>query len=232
VVPDPSRWHFPHLDEFPDGDDLVAVGADLEPGTLLAAYAACCFPMPVDRRTIGWFSPDPRGILVPERLRVTRSLRRSLRRYEVTVDQAFDEVIAGCADPDRPMGWIDHRIMRAYRRLHHMGWVHSVEVWDEDGLAGGLYGVAIGQLFAGESMFHRRTDASKVALVHLVDLVGTDGPAFIDVQWLTPHLASLGAEQCSRAEYADLVSGALAGGLRPHLAGWDASATADGGPLP
>ncbi len=221
VAPEPSPWHFPLPEELPDGDDLIAVGADLEPGTLLTAYAAGCFPMPLDRRTIGWFSPDPRGILRPDRLRVSRSLRRSVRRYEVTVDQAFDEVISGCADPSRPAGWIDRRITRAYRRLHHMGWVHSVEVWDDEGLAGGLYGVAIGQLFAGESMFHRRTDASKVALVHLVDLVGTDSPALIDVQWLTPHLASLGAEECSRRQYHRLVTDALADGIRPRLAGWE-----------
>lgn len=195
----------------------MATGADLEPGTLLAAYQAGCFPMPLDRRHIGWFSPDPRGILLPSRLRVSRSLRRSVRRYRVTVDEAFDEVIAGCADPTRPMGWIDGRILRAYRRLHHMGWVHSVEVWDEHGLAGGLYGVAIGHLFAGESMFHRRTDASKVALIHLVELVGTDPPALIDVQWTTPHLASLGAEECSRARYAELLGQALADGIEPRL---------------
>jgi leucyl/phenylalanyl-tRNA--protein transferase len=224
VVPEPSRWQFPRLDELPAGEDLVAVGADLEPGTLLAAYAAGCFPMPVDRKHIGWFSPDPRGILIPSRLRVTRSLRQSVRRYRVTIDQAFDEVIAGCADPSRPSGWIDQRIMRAYHRLHHMGWVHSVEVWDDDGLAGGLYGVALGKLFAGESMFHRRRDASKVALVHLVDLIGTDAPTLIDVQWQTAHLASLGAEECSRARYHELLDAALADGVRPHLGGWDAPA--------
>lgn len=220
VVPEPSEWQFPGLDELPEGEDLIAVGADLEPGTLVSAYAAGCFPMPLDRRHIGWFSPDPRGILIPSRLRVTRSLRQSMRRYEVTVDQAFDEVIAGCADPSRPAGWIDHRILRAYRRLHHMGWVHSVEVWDEEGLAGGLYGVAIGRLFAGESMFHRRRDASKVALAHLVELVGREAPALIDVQWQTDHLASLGAEECSRSRYHELVAAALADGVRPQLAGW------------
>lgn len=219
VVPEPTRWHFPDLDELADDDDLIAVGADLEPGTLLAAYTTGCFPMPLDRKTIGWFSPQPRGILDPSKLRVSRSLRQSTRRYEVTVDQAFDEVIAGCADPSRPLGWIDRRIEQAYRRLHHMGWVHSVEVWDEEGLAGGLYGVSIGRLFAGESMFHRRRDASKVALVHLVERLGTEAPSLIDVQWLTPHLASLGAEECSRARYRDLVGAALAGGLRPHLTG-------------
>lgn len=225
IAPEPSRWHFPGPDELPDGEDLVATGADLEPGTLLAAYAACCFPMPINRRRLGWFSPDPRGILRPGRLRVSRSLRRSVRRYRVTVDRAFDQVIAGCADPSRPLGWIDQRMVRAYRRLHELGWVHSVEVWDDEGLAGGLYGVAIGHLFAGESMFHRRRDASKVALVHLVELVGTEPPALVDVQWLTPHLASLGAEECSRAAYGTMVAEALADGLEPRLAGWADSRT-------
>ncbi len=218
LTPEPSPWRFPELHEFEPGEDLVATGADLEPGTVLSAYVAGCFPMPLSRKRLGWFSPDPRGILVPSKLRVSRSLRQSTRRFDVTVNAAFDQVIAGCADPSRPMGWIDHRITRAYQRLHQMGWVHSIEVWDDDGLAGGLYGVAIGGLFAGESMFHRRRDASKVALVHLVELVGTDAPAIIDVQWLTPHLASLGAEECSRARYRELVRRALADGLRPHLA--------------
>ncbi len=227
MLPPPSRWKFPHWTELPAGEDLVATGADLEPGTLLAAYAAGCFPMPVHRKRIGWFSPDPRGILRPERLRVSRSLRQSTKRFEVSVNGAFDEVLAGCADPSRPMGWIDHRIARAYTRLHRMGWVHSVEVWDEDGLAGGLYGVAIGRLFAGESMFHRRRDASKVALVHLVELLGTEPPTLIDIQWLTPHLASLGAEECSRSRYLELLAMALANepapvaarpGMRPRLA--------------
>jgi leucyl/phenylalanyl-tRNA--protein transferase len=198
------------------GEDFVAVGADLDPGTVLAAYGAGCFPMPVNRKHIGWFSPDPRGILRLDQLRVTRSLRQSMKRYRVTVDQAFDDVITGCADPSRPMGWIDRRIIGAYRRLHHMGWVHSVEVWDDDGLAGGLYGVSIGGLFAGESMFHRRRDASKVALVHLVDMVATDPANLIDVQWLTPHLATLGAEECSRSDYVELAVNAIERGVAPR----------------
>ncbi len=218
MTPEASRWQFPAPDELEPGEDFVAVGADLEPGTLLAAYAAGCFPMPVNRKRIGWFSPDPRGILRLDQLRVTRSLRQSMKRYEVTVDHAFDEVITGCADPARPMGWIDRRIIEAYRRLHQMGWVHSVEVWDEDGLAGGLYGVSIGGLFAGESMFHHRRDASKVALVHLVELVAVAEANIIDIQWLTPHLASLGAEECSRPAYLDLVNAALEHGASPRWA--------------
>lgn len=217
-MPPPTQWRFPHHTELEPGEDLVATGADLEPGTLLAAYVAGCFPMPINRKRIGWFSPDPRGVILPSRLRVSRSLRRSLRRYEVSVNTAFDQVIAGCADPARPMGWIDQRIRRAYARLHAMGWVHSVEVWDEHGeLAGGLYGVAIGGLFAGESMFHRKRDASKVALVHLVELIGTEPPNLIDVQWATPHLASLGAEERTRGQYIDLVNAALVNGPAPAV---------------
>lgn len=209
VIPPSTSWEFPPLESLTPGEDFIAVGADLEPGTLLGAYTTGYFPMPVDRKHIGWFSPDPRGIIRPADLRVTRSLRRSVRRYSVTVDTAFDQVIAACADPARPMGWIDQRIRRAYTHLHNLGWAHSIEVWDDDGLAGGLYGIGIGGLFAGESMFHRRTDASKVALVHLVDLLGTGSATIIDVQWSTPHLESLGATTVTRARYQRLIAAAL-----------------------
>lgn len=189
---------------------MVGVGADLEPGTILAAYRRGLFPMPVRRRVVGWWSPDPRGILPLDELRVTRSLRRSCARYEVRVDTAFDEVIHACADPRRPHGWIDRRISDAYRRLHRLGWAHSVEAWTPEGeLAGGLYGVAIGGLFAGESMFHRRTDASKVALVELVRLLRDGGASLLDVQWRTEHLGSLGAVDVSRSEYLDRLAAAL-----------------------
>ncbi|MFT7601829.1 MAG: leucyl/phenylalanyl-tRNA--protein transferase [Acidimicrobiales bacterium] len=198
----PSAWVFPPLEELAPGDDLIAVGADLEPETLLDAYEAGYFPMPVGRRRIGWFSPDPRGILEPNNLHVSRSLRRSLGRFDVTVDQNFGEVIRACADPSRPHGWIDRRVIDAYTRLHHLGHAHSVEVWDRYGLAGGLYGIAIGGFFAGESMFHRHTDASKVALVHLVNLLGDRPGTLIDVQWSTPHLASLGVTEIGRHDYA------------------------------
>ena len=210
VVPPGTPWEFPPLDSLPSGEDFIAVGADLEPGTLLSAYAQGFFPMPVDRRNIGWFSPDPRGILWPRNLKISRSLRRSISRFNVTVNERFDQVIAACADPGRPMGWIDHRIRRAYSALHHLGWAHSVEVWEEDAMVGGLYGVGIAGLFAGESMFYRQTDASKVALVHLVDLLGTDSDTMIDVQWRTDHLATLGATEVTRADYQRLLAAALA----------------------
>lgn len=206
----PSRWTFPPLDLLADEDDLIAIGADLEPGTLIEAYGAGYFPMPLGRRRIGWFSPDPRGILLPDRFHISRSLHRSLRRFHFTVDRAFDEVLLACGDPSRPHGWIDHDIRRAYAALHHLGVAHSVEAWDDDGLAGGLYGVQIGGLFAGESMFHRRTDASKAALVHLVEQQGNRPDSLIDVQWQTPHLESLGVTTVSRLDYGRRLRSALA----------------------
>jgi len=209
LIPPPSVWSFPALSELPGDTDMVAVGADLEPGTLLHAYTRGFFPMPVGRRKIGWFHPNPRGVIPTGGLRISRSLRRSVRRYTVTVNRAFDDVIAHCADPTRPLGWIDHRITRAYQRLHHLGWVHSVEVWDETELVGGLYGVAVGGLFAGESMFHHKTDASKVALVHLVDMLGHRPGTLLDVQWMTPHLESLGAVSVPRRDYAAALTKAL-----------------------
>jgi leucyl/phenylalanyl-tRNA--protein transferase len=204
-----SAWVFPRLDQLPSGEDLIAIGADLAPATILDAYRAGYFPMPVGHRRIGWFSPDPRGVLEPSRLRVSRSLRRSSRRYEATVDQSFNEVIQACADPARPHGWIDRNIIDAYVQLHAAGHAHSIEVWDDLGLAGGLYGISIGGLFAGESMFHRRTDASKVALMHLVDRIGAEPGRLIDVQWKTPHLASLGVVEIARNDYARRLEAAL-----------------------
>lgn len=190
-------------------DEVVAVGADLEPGTILAAYRAGMFPMPVDRRTLAWWSPDPRGVLPLDGLRVSRSLRQSCRRFEIRVDTSFREVIAACADRSRRGAWIDRSVQAAYTRLHELGWVHSVEAWADGQLTGGLYGVAVGGLFAGESMFHRRTDASKVALVALVERLTAGGTVLLDVQWLTPHLASLGAVGVPRARYHELLADAL-----------------------
>lgn len=199
----PSRWEF-DAQRWPP-DDVVAVGADLAPGTLLAAYRSGAFPMPLAEVTpMVWWSPLRRGVLEPRRLRVTRSLRQSCSRYVVTVDTAFREVVSACADPRRPGGWIDDAMQEAYRGLHDAGWAHSVETRTREGeLVGGLYGVAVGGLFAGESMFHRRRDASKVALVALVDLLldEFDDQRLIDVQWCTPHLAALGAVEISRAAY-------------------------------
>ena len=205
IEPPPSRWQLDLGQAMPE-DDLVGIGADLEPGTLLMAYRVGLFPMGVgndDNAPTGWWSPDPRGVLLPGEVRVSRSLQKSLRRFEIRVDTAFAEVVAGCADPSRDGCWITPAITAAYTRLYELGWAHSVEAWRDGELAGGLYGLALGGLFAGESMFHRVTDASKCALVGLTDLVFADGePArIIDVQWATPHLESLGITEIPRHDY-------------------------------
>lgn len=209
VEPPVSSWRFPPAYDA-DEHGVVGVGADLAPGTLLQAYRSGMFPMPL-RGVMGWWSPDPRAVLPLDAVRVTRSLARSARRYQVRVDSAFPEVVAACADPARLGGWITPDIQAAYRDLHDLGWAHSIEAWDDDGLAGGLYGVAIGGLFAGESMFHRRTDASKVALLGLVDRLRADGgDRLLDVQWQTDHLASLGVIELPRVEYLDRLRAAIA----------------------
>jgi leucyl/phenylalanyl-tRNA--protein transferase len=202
-----SRWRFPDpATAGPDG--LVGFGADLEPPTLLDAYRQGIFPWPQPGSPLPWFSPDPRGILRPERLRVSRSLRARLRRagWQSTVDRAFDAVLAACADrPDEPT-WITAPMRAAYRRLHRLGHVHSVEVWDGAELVGGLYGVTVGAVFTGESMFHHAADASKVALVDLVDRLVAAGGELVDVQVATPHLRRLGAGDLPRAEFLDLLA--------------------------
>jgi leucyl/phenylalanyl-tRNA--protein transferase len=212
IEPPPSRWLFPPPSAA-DAEGIVALGADLLPGTLLSAYRQGLFPMPIGRRhPMAWWSPDPRGILPLASLRISRSLRASMRRFEVTVDAAFDQVVLGCSDPHRPHGWLSRDIRQAYAALHRLGWAHSVEAWTPDGaLAGGLYGVAIGGLFAGESMFSAQRDASKVALVHLVALLGADRQPdrLLDVQWATPHLMSLGARPIPREEYLRRLARAL-----------------------
>jgi leucyl/phenylalanyl-tRNA--protein transferase len=201
VEPPPTPWALPAPGEFRRGD-LVAVGADLAPGTLLAAYRSGLFPMRVGRqREIGWWSPDPRGVIPLDGLRVSRSLRRSCAKFEIRFDTSFTDVMRACGDPGRDGGWIDEDFVVAYSALHRSGWAHSVECWQGDVLVGGLYGVAIGGLFAGESMFHRVTDASKVALVALVERLGTVPGGLLDVQWVTPHLATLGAVEIPRTDY-------------------------------
>ncbi len=218
--PPPSGWTFPDLRD-PEVDrrcgSMVAVGADMAPGTLLQAYRSGMFPMPGPGRRdpMHWWSPARRGVLPLDGMRVSRSLRQSCKHFEIRVDSAFDEVVAGCADPERPDGWIDGRISAAYTRLHRLGWAHSVEAWQGDTLAGGLYGVAIGGLFAGESMFNHVRDASKVALVALVDILHDDhvDERLLDVQWATPHLASLGVVEVTRREYLARLDVAAAGGV-------------------
>lgn len=205
---------FGRPEEWPS-QDLIGYSEEFSAGLALEAYACGVFPMPIDHDgdEMGWWSPMQRGLLPIQGLHVTRSLRRSTKRYTTTVDQAFGPVLEACADPSRVGGWIDARIEEAYSALHEKGWVHSVETWDADGrLVGGLYGVHVAGVFAGESMFHHRElgrDASKVALLRLaVELAGA-GVALLDVQWLTEHLGSLGAYEVPRKEYLARLSRAL-----------------------
>lgn len=207
----PTPWA---LTAAPDDhpDDLWALGADLAPATLVSAYRLGLFPMPVAGLT-GWFSPVTRAVLPLASFHASRRLHRTRRRFELRVDTAFDEVIGACADPSRPGAWLDETTIEAYVELHALGWAHSVEAWDAEGLAGGVYGVAIGGLFAAESMFTRRRDASKVALWGLVEHLRSAGDAarrLVDAQWPTPHLASLGARTVSRVEYRRRLEVALA----------------------
>ncbi len=209
IEPPPSPWVFPPLDGA-DPEGPVAIGGDLEPGTLLAAYRHGLFPMPVGRRgRLGWWSPDPRAVLPVDHFHRSRSLARSMRRFEVRLDTVFGDVVRACGDPRRPHGWITPPIIDAYTRLHELGWAHSIEIWRDGELAGGLYGICIGGFFAGESMFHHVTDASKAAVAALVDLMGDTPTALIDVQWSTPHLASLGVIEIPRPTYLERLATAV-----------------------
>jgi leucyl/phenylalanyl-tRNA--protein transferase len=214
TIPQPlgeSRWSFPSPERWPPSD-LIAVGGGLEPATLIGAYRRGLFPMEVSalEGQLGWWSPERRGVVPLTGLRVTRSMRQSAKRFEIRVDTCFREVMRACGDPAREDGWITDEFIDAYGALHDMGWAHSVEVFDRQGqLAGGLYGVRINGLFAGESMFHAQRDASKVALMALVRLMQDTGMQLLDVQWCTEHLGSLGAIEVPRAEYLALLAAAL-----------------------
>lgn len=218
----PSPWHFPPASEA-DEYGVVGIGADLEPATLVGAYRNGLFPMPIsdedEQEVIAWWSPHERGALDFDDLVVSKSLRRSCRRYDVTINQDFDAVIGACATSERDGGWISPAIRSAYRKLHRLGWAHSVETWQDGVLVGGLYGVQIGGLFAGESMFHTATDASKVALVALVSALEEVGARFIDVQWHTDHLATLGVQTITQADYFERLHEALASPARSLASG-------------
>ncbi len=209
---------FGPVNQWPD-QDLIAFSDMISPPLVLDAYRSGVFPMPLPEAGFGqtgWWSPTRRGVLPLDAIRVTRSLRKSAKHYTTTVDVAFTQVLDACADPTRPHGWIDESIREVYAELFRQGYCHSVETWDRDGrLVGGLYGVALGGLFAGESMFHDPThgrDASKVALMQLVELLSDDyaESRIIDVQWQTPHLAGLGAIEIDRSDYLDLLDDVLA----------------------
>ncbi len=212
IDPGPCLWLLPDPAAAEPGEDVVAVGADLDPSTVLEAYRRGMFPMHLASGPLAWWSPDPRGVLPLDSLRVSRSLRVSCRRFTCTVDADFAGVMAGCRERRTDGAWITDAFVATYTRLHEMGWAHSVEVWDDD-LVGGLYGIEVGGLFAGESMFHRARDASKVALVELVSrLAAGPGPSserLLDVQWRTDHLGSLGAREIPRAEYLGRLAVAL-----------------------
>lgn len=214
IEPTPTRWRLDGAD-LTVPQDLVGVGADLEPGTLLTAYRHGMFPMGTGhggRPPMGWWCPVRRGVLLAGDHHVQRSLRRARSRFRISWDTDFAQVVRACADPRRSGAWITREISEAYGRLHRLGWAHSVEVWDDEGLAGGLYGVGIGGLFAGESMFHRATDAGKVALWALAEVVFADGDPrrLIDVQWQTAHLRTQGVREIPRADYLRRLSEALA----------------------
>ena len=171
--------------------------------TLLGRYRTGYFPMAVEGG-IGWFSPEPRGVMPLDRFQVPRRLARSLRqgRFQCTVNLAFRDVITACASREDTRGdWIDEHILESYCALHEAGHAHSIEVWDEDRLAGGLYGVSLHGAFFGESMYHRVRDASKVALCVLVTRLSARGFSLLDLQWVTPHLRQFGAVEISRARY-------------------------------
>jgi len=206
----PCRFRFPDP-VLADAEGLLAEGGDLEPSTLIEAYRRGIFPWPVEAHELLWWSPDPRAVLPPGGLRVSRRLARTLRqaRFRVTVDAAFADVVAACAD--REATWITPALRAAYVTLHRLGWAHSVEVWSLRGaLIGGLYGVAVGALFSAESMFHRVRDASKIALAALDQHARRVGTTLLDVQVPSAHLTSLGALTIPRREYLTRLADAVA----------------------
>ncbi|WP_448681420.1 leucyl/phenylalanyl-tRNA--protein transferase [Pseudomonas nicosulfuronedens] len=209
-----SNFDFPPLDKaLHEPNGLLAAGGDLNPQRLIQAYRHGCFPWYQDGQPILWWSPDPRTVLFPEELHVSRSLAKFIRQqqYRVTIDRAFEQVIRGCAGPrDYADGtWITTPMQDAYCQLHRLGVAHSAEAWQDDELVGGLYGLAIGRLFFGESMFSRADNASKVAFVALVQRLKDAGFVMIDCQMPTQHLHSFGARAISRGEFASY--------LRRHL---------------
>lgn len=197
---------------FPDprraGDDVVAIGDDLTPETLLDAYRHGIFPWPVEGMILPWFSPKRRAVLDYDRLHISRSLKRARRisGFTYTIDHAFPEVIRACAEAHRPEQegtWIFPEVIEAYTELHRLGHAHSVEVWDGQDLVGGVYGVDSGGAFGGESMFYRSQDASKLALLHLMDHLHERGLGWFDIQVMTPHMQALGARLISRGAFLD-----------------------------
>jgi len=207
IVLRPNDSSFPAAElALKEPNGLLAIGGDLSPARLLSAYLHGIFPwFSDDSGPIMWWSPDPRAVIFPDRVKVSRSLRRTLARgaFEIRLDTEFDEVVRGCAAPREgdPRTWITPAIRAAYGELHRLGYAHSVETWAGSELVGGLYGVSIGRMFFGESMFARRTDSSKVALVRLTDQLIRWHFEWIYCQVMTPHLQSLGAIEMPRREF-------------------------------
>lgn len=207
----PDNLEFPPLSSAqsePNG--LLAIGGDLSEARLLAAYQQGIFPWFEDSQPILWWSPNPRCVLYPAQLHISRSLKKELKRstWTVRADTAFESVLNACAAPtiDREDTWITSDMGAAYTHLHEAGWAHSIEVWDGDELIGGLYGIALGKVFFGESMFSRRPNASKIALVYLCQQLQQWDYQLIDCQIHNPHLQSMGAEYLDRAEFSVLLS--------------------------
>ncbi len=206
--PGQPKQAFPPLDQaLEDPNGLIAVGGCLSPLRILNAYSHAIFPWFNPGEPILWWSPNPRLVLFPHKINISRSLKKTLRKqpFDVRYDCAFDQVIQACAQPRRDQGgtWITTEMHQAYQNLHALGIAHSFEAWQDGNLAGGLYGLAIGRVFFGESMFHVKTDASKVAFVHMVRQLATWGYQLIDCQVSSEHLCSLGAEEMRRSEFAD-----------------------------
>jgi leucyl/phenylalanyl-tRNA--protein transferase len=200
-----------HDPDLSDAEGLVGIGGDLRPARLIRAYRRGIFPFFDETTPILWWSPDPRAIFELDGLHVSRRLARTMRsgKFQVTVDRDFRGVICGCADRPRESAWITPAMISAYTELHRIGCAHSVEVWHAGELAGGMYGVAIQGLFAGESMFTRVRDASKVALVFVMDRLKDRGFRLFDVQYINDHTRSLGATEINREEYLRRLRGAL-----------------------
>jgi leucyl/phenylalanyl-tRNA--protein transferase len=195
--------------------DVIAIGDDLRVETLRDAYRHGIFPWPHDDYPLPWFSPRRRTVLFFDELRVGRSLRKAARRapFRFTIDRDFAAVIRGCAEAPRPEQdgtWIEPRVVAAYVLFHEAGDAHSIEAWDGDDLAGGVYGVDAGGVFTGESMFHKKSDASKLALLFLIEHLRARGATFLDCQVMTPHMQALGAREIPRAEFLDRLEEAQA----------------------
>lgn len=209
LAEDPGAQFPPIEQALLDPDGLLAVGGDLSPQRLLNAYQQGIFPWYSEGEPILWWSPDPRCVLFPEKLKISRSLKKTLRKqlFKISMDTAFEAVMRACAEsrPNQQGTWISEDMLQAYVRMHQLGFAHSVECWQDEQLVGGLYGMAIGKVFFGESMFSRKTDASKVALVYLCDYLIEHGFKLIDSQIYTPHLESLGAELIPRPQFAELL---------------------------